>query len=442
MNKNLKSISFSGRQLFTVAGFLVAIVACRKNEGDLGLNVLPESDRINAQYYDNFTLKMRTVTESPVRTDELSVNMLGSYQDPVFGKKTAAIYTHLRLSALNPNFGTAPVVDSVVLSLVYAGFYGSLETQNFEVYRVNEPFYKDSVYKSNHTLDTLSQNLVVPGFENITPNPTAKIVLANTTDTIKPQLRLRLLNSLGDDIINSGAALSSNENFLNFFMGLCIKVKNPGQTPGTGAILYFNLTDVQSKLSIYYTDNATPNRFDLLINDNCARYTYIENNYYGTQVAQQINDSLSDYPFHYIQSGSGLNTEIQLPDLTQITNGQNIIVNKAELYLPVQYFTTDKYIPPTRIFVFGIDTANNSYVLLDQFTSDLTYGGFYDNTKKAYVFNIGRHVQYLLKGSLPNKGLRITAGQTGVSANRVILSSQSSPNRDKPYLRIYYTKYK
>lgn len=439
---NLNSKQLIGRQFFTVAGFLIAsIVACKKKEGDLGLNVLPESDRINAQYMDNFILNMRTVTEEPVRTDELSNNMLGSYQDPHFGKKIANIYTQVRLSALNPNFGTAPVVDSVVLSLVYSGYYGSLEAQNFEVYRVNESFYKDSVYKSNHTLDTLPVNLVVPGFESITPNPSAKIVLANTTDTIKPQLRLRLLNSVGDDIINAGSALSSNESFLTFFKGLCIKSKTPGQTPGTGAILYFNLVDVQSKLSIYYTDNATPNRFDLLINDNCARYTHIENNYTGTQIAQQINDSVTGFPFHYVQAGSGLNTEIQFPDLMQITNGQNIIINKAELYIPVQYFTTDKYTPPSRLFVFGIDSANKSYILLDQITSDITYGGFYDNAKKAYVFNIARHMQYLLKGTLPNRGLRITAGQTGVSANRVILSSQSSPHRDKPYLRIYYTKY-
>ena len=57
--------------------------------------------------------------EEPIITDETSLNLLGSQWSEVSGLTHASFYTHLRLSEVDPDFGTNPVVDSVFFTLVY-----------------------------------------------------------------------------------------------------------------------------------------------------------------------------------------------------------------------------------------------------------------------------------------------------------------------------------
>jgi hypothetical protein len=69
------------------------------------------------------------------------------------------------------------------------------------------------------------------------------------------------------------------------------------------------------------------------------------------------------------------------------------------------------------------------------------YGGHYDEDKKAYSFNIIRYLQDVVNGEVSNNPIRIAPTSSVVSTNRVILSGKNSPNREKPYLIVYYTKY-
>src|SRR6267378_8262722 len=83
------------------AVFFVAVVAllssCKK-EGNIGLEVQPANDIINAESSDTLTLLTRSCKQDSVRTDETTLaisgiysQMLGSYNDPVFGKTSASV---------------------------------------------------------------------------------------------------------------------------------------------------------------------------------------------------------------------------------------------------------------------------------------------------------------------------------------------------------------
>jgi hypothetical protein len=55
----------------------------------------------------------------PVQTNGLPANLLGVYNEPVYGQQVASVLTQLSLTSNNPQFGTEAVVDSVVLTLPY-----------------------------------------------------------------------------------------------------------------------------------------------------------------------------------------------------------------------------------------------------------------------------------------------------------------------------------
>lgn len=424
--------------LFTLLG------SCKKDQGDLGIQIQPEEDQLHGTYVDTFSLITYTELEDSLKSDELSKNLLGSYVDPVFGKTTAGFYTQVRLSANNPIFDVPNIiVDSVVLQLVYTDYYGKVDAQTFSAYDVLDTLHLDSTYYSNSVANTAGFDLVDPFSKIQTPDFYNYIPLSGG-DSAKPQLRLRLNNAVGQNIINESGTgnLADNDAFTKFFKGLYVTVDNPMQMPGQGAILSFDLVDADSKLTIYYRDINLGDtlEFDLLINENCARFNHIEHDYAGYAVEAELNDTTLGQQYFYLQAGAGLTSIVKFPTITNLSAYGPIVVNKVELVVPVQFYTIDPLTPPERAFIFGIDSTGKSYI-----TNDYNFGNYtgdvYDDSKKQYVFTLTRHVIQLLKGDEPNNGMRILAGSGSVTANRVIFNGQNTLSREKPYLKVTFTKY-
>ncbi|HTG66306.1 MAG TPA: DUF4270 family protein, partial [Flavobacterium sp.] len=55
----------------------------------------------------------------PVQSNNLPVNPLGIYEDPVFGTTTASFATQVVLASVNPTIGANPEIESVVLNIPY-----------------------------------------------------------------------------------------------------------------------------------------------------------------------------------------------------------------------------------------------------------------------------------------------------------------------------------
>lgn len=423
--------------IFLLIG-LITISSCKKVESDLGVDILPSSDQLGLEV-DTLELNSYSSLEDSLRSDEFSINMLGSYNDETFGKTKASIYTQLRLSVI-PTFTdlSNTVVDSVVLSLNIVDFYGENDDQTFEVYEITEDIYRDSNYYTSTDKANNGINLVKPGFETFAASLTNSPVIEG--EVLDPQMRIRLNETFGDMILNSDS-LTSDAIFAEYFKGLFITVNNPVQSYGQGGIYSFDMENNETKVTIYYHNSTDTTSFEMPINDKCARFTSMEHDYTGTKIEQQLADSTLGNEFYYVQAGQGLVGNIVIPSLLNLTNDGPVIINRAELYLPVQYYSASPYSPPTRTLAYGLNDQNEIYTMPDFNLGVSIYGGNYNDEKKAYVFNIIRYIQDVVNGTVMNNPIRILPTGSVVTPNHVILSGKNSPNREKPYLIVYYTKY-
>ncbi|MGI8893536.1 MAG: DUF4270 family protein, partial [Bacteroidia bacterium] len=213
------------RKLFfiTFLSCFTLLFACTKEADVIGLELQPQSEILNAVVVDTLTLITYPLKEDSIRTDGrvmLFNNLLGSYSDPVFGPTNASFYSQFRLTSSNITFGDSPQVDSIVLSLAYAGYYGDTTTsQTISVYKMTEGIHRDTNYYS--TAEFAIDNNPV-GTLTFQPKPNTNVLLDTTS--VAPHIRVKLDNSFGDEILNAGSAnLANNDVWIQFLPGLYIK---------------------------------------------------------------------------------------------------------------------------------------------------------------------------------------------------------------------------
>ncbi|WP_299259558.1 DUF4270 domain-containing protein [uncultured Aquimarina sp.] len=81
-----------------------------------------------------------------VQTSGLPNNLLGIYDDPVYGESVYSVVSEVLPSQFNPSFGDNAVLDSVVLNLPY---FSTITESSTEDGVVTNTFELDSVYGSN-----------------------------------------------------------------------------------------------------------------------------------------------------------------------------------------------------------------------------------------------------------------------------------------------------
>jgi hypothetical protein len=435
--KNINNLIIQAKRkvfLLSVA-FLVILGACKKKDHKVGAEVLDPNQALNSLAVDTFNLKTFTILEDSAVTSNPTLSVLGSYNDPAFGKTEACFYTQFRLAGDNPNFGdiTQIVVDSFVLGLEYRGFYGSLDPQTFEVYKITEDIYKDTTYYAftNKTVD--ATNLMDPNKATLTPAPSSKIVIG--VDNVDPQLRLYLDTNLAKTFITEasiGNGLLNNTNFVSYFKGLKVKVNNPAFASGKGALLYFDLNDPLSKMTIYYKQAGISKRFDFLINSDCADFTHVDHDDTGTNVAQVIQDTVSGQTQFYAQSFRS-RAVVQIPGLSGIP--KKTVIQKAELILPIQYQDGSLYPPGSDVSVATIKNFGASEYF------SLGVLGTFSNFTKNYSIDIRQYVQAVVNEEIANTQIIISPRLFVLTGERIIFNGPNTPNKYKPKLKITYTKY-
>lgn len=409
------------------------LISCKKHENAVGQGVLNSDDLLGSSQIDTFQLSTFAFAEDSVISDNPAFALLGSYNDPKFGTVNANFYTQLRLSGLNPNFGdiSTIVIDSVMLGLEYAGYYGEFSQQTVEVYQMTESIDIDSTYYSFTTKTTSSTDLVEPGYGTFTPNPDGITVIG--TDTVDTQLRIKLKNSLGTQLITEastvGTTFSSNENFLNYFKGLHVKVNNGSQLSGKGGVFYFNINDPLSKMTIYYTQDGEQKTFDFLINTECADFNHVDINNAGKPIENVLNDTISGQKEFYAQAFKS-RAVVKIPGLKGLPS--NAIIHKAQLILPVQYQTGAKYLPPDELSVA---------IKEDGSLAGIGVLGTFDYALKQYTVDVRNYLQALVSGQVSTDELIFSPRLFITSSDRVIFNGPNTINKKKPQLIVTYTTF-
>ncbi len=431
---------------------ILAIFSCKKDPYEIGYDLLPPSDTLHVLSTDTCTVEAFSERQDSVRTDKISSLIMGSMVDPVFGKSTVGFYSQLRLSSEGIDFGTNPVLDSVVLMLFYKGYYGdTLTRQNVKVYEISDNFSYDSIHFSSQHLATYPTVLADQDF---VPNYSDSVTVYK--EKLAPHLRINLTkqtNYLGQKILSAPTdALATNAAFIKFFKGLYVTAS---PVSDKGAILNFSIANGMSKMVVYFHNGNDPKddslNYDISLNEVCGRFIHVDHNGYidaNQDLKRQIlnHDSALGINKLYLQGMGGVKIKLKFPFMKNFSKGKVVAINDAVLLLQKADADTT-FAPPPILTMVRQDSIGRIGYLVDENEGTTYFGGTYDGTKHSYFFRITQHLQNVLQNSYANKfDLYIMVNTPVTSAftpNRIILNGTSSmvPGNDNNrfHLKMTYT---
>jgi hypothetical protein len=363
--------------------------------------VINEIDSLNPPLY---SLSLSTHSEDSLRTDETTSLLLGSINDPIFGLNEGSFLTQISLSENNVDLGENPVVDSVVFSYSYSGYYGDLTSPtSIAVKYVDLNIYKDSVYYSNHQFS---------GAFASTEDLLLDFTISSDT-SISPILKMTIDNSIGQQILDLGnSTLVDNETFQQNFG--CFSFNEYSSI--ANSIIYLNPSGSNSNFTIYYHNSISDTlSLSFALDGDAARI-----NLFNDKPLSNLNIN-SEYS--YVQSMSGFRTNIEIENLDNLRldlAGKSI--NHASLNFNVTDF--DTYSPHDKLFLVR-ENSEGSNVFLTDFTieGDSHFKG--ELNGDSYDFNISRYFHKLLNDtSYSNKLILISSGGA-INAHRTIILNNS-----------------
>lgn len=440
----LKSLAIAGLLSLTLSFY-----ACNDMD-EIGLDLI---DTPLQSDLDTLPLVAYTQIEDSLLTHNTDISLLGFINDPVFGKTSAELYTEVLPRSLPPTIPDIPSdslrIDSVVLSMAYNGYYGDItQTHHVRVFELDEGIPADSIW-SNRQLAAGNEILV----ENsaFLPLPGDTLYLGEDSARVPPQLRLRLDTELGRRFFNDRDSISEmtiNDDFRNYLKGFVLKMEEPDQP---GSMLYFNLSNSQSKLTVYYAEieDEDNQNLEFLMNDPLARrfnhYQNFDYEFADQNIKAQIfeGDTLQGDSLLFVQSMSNFRVKILMPSVQNFMDEMqgDIAINQAKLIIPVD----DDYIQDTLelarfLYLFREDPQEPGVLISldDQFVGQEYFGGELDADKREYSFNVTRHFQGILNDDFANTPLYLRVSGSAQNAGRAVLKGTG---RDNPLrLEIQYTQ--
>jgi len=379
------------------------IAASCTDPNTIGLEVQPTSDNIIISETSSFNWQTtQTDSEDSLRTDEALNLILGGIDDSQFGLNNAGFYTQILLTENNTDLGTNPIVDSVVMSYTYSGYYGDLENfTSLDVLILQEDIYKDSVYYSNsYQISSLVGMSYVESFS----------VSEDASES--PSLTLRLSDSFGQEILDlQNEGLKDNETFLENFKGISVIAS------AQNTMLYLNPTGSNSFLKIYYHNEQSGSdtiSLDFELGGDAARI-----NLFNHKPLVNLNQEEDKV---YIQSMAGYKTRISINNtdsLKSMLEGKSI--NKVTMSFDVNEGSQAEYTAHDKLFLVRVNEEGNNIFLTD-FTieGETHFGGRLEDDK--YEFNITRYFYQLLNNDIYTNDLYLLPAGAAVNANRTILN--------------------
>ena len=379
------------------------ITASCTDPNTIGLEVQPTSDNIIISETSSFNWQTtQTDSEDSLRTDEALNLILGGIDDSQFGLNNAGFYTQILLTENNTDLGTNPIVDSVVMSYTYSGYYGDLENfTSLDVLILQEDIYKDSVYYSNsYQISSLGGMSYVESFS----------VSEDASES--PSLTIRLSDSFGQEILDlQNEGLKDNETFLENFKGISVIAS------AQNTMLYLNPTGSNSVLKIYYHNEQSGSdtiSLDFELGGDAARI-----NLFNHKPLVNLNQEEDKV---YIQSMAGYKTKISINNtdsLKSMLEGKSI--NKVTMSFDVNEGSQAEYTAHDKLFLVRVNEEGNNIFLTD-FTieGETHFGGRLEDDK--YEFNITRYFYQLLNNDIYTNDLYLLPAGAAVNANRTILN--------------------
>ena len=416
---------------------LIGFSSCRKTPEKIGNDLQPANSLISVSFNDEQDITTSTFTVPYLSTKMLGYAFLGNMNDPIFGISNFDFFTQVSMSTSSQTWGDNAVADSVVLNLVYNGYYGdTLEYMTVRAYEILDDMYADSTYRSNMVLNCDELELANHTFS---PRP------HTAPDTILDRgvLRIPINPSLGTKFIENEANMTSNDKFKEFFKGLRVKCDI---TNAEAAICYFNLTHSYSYLRVYYHNDTDTLRYDFPINSSDVRYNHYYHNFEAAANPIAFNDTVNNQKL-YVQGAAGTRVWVNFPNIREWANSLNgnVVINEAKLIMKGALTDTADYAPPAKLVVAGakFDTDTVYMIIPDQLVGSEYYGGIYNADEDVVWFRITEYIQNLVQNgtyAIEGSGLLIYVDQGSYSPRRwAFHGPQSECVDDRIRLEIVYS---
>ena len=402
---NLKN---SMLKITTVAAVVFSFIACEEDFETIGSDVIGEPG-FNAELYDEAEISARSLSYGPVQTNNLQLNLLGVYQDPIFGAQEASVLTNLVITNANPSFGTQPVLDSVVLSVPYFSREVTVEDETefkldsiygdgpIKLTITESRFYLNSFdpetnfekaqkYYSNmepRILSNLTSNVL---YESNNFVPSAAPITEYSVDAtgepdtlaLDPAMRLHLNKEFFQNkILNKGGSpeLLNQNSFRDYFRGIYI---NADQVNNEGTMMLLNFLHENAGIVLYYTTKI-PDARDTDDDGDTEELIEVRRAYKLNFGGPKVNTFKQEMPNFssednlYLKGGEGSMAVIELfsgpdadgdgvSDELEALRETNWLINEANLIFHVNRELTTNLDEPERIFIYDLD---NNRVLYD-----------------------------------------------------------------------------
>ncbi|MDP2162494.1 MAG: DUF4270 domain-containing protein [Flavobacterium sp.] len=397
-----------------VVFFIVFLSSCDKDFNTLGADIIGD-DHFDLLSYRDATITAFNQRTGIVQSNNLDVNPLGVYNNPVFGKTTAHFVTQLEVSStnFNPVYGENIEVESVELTIPYFNvktdtnedgegtyrldsIYGTaLSKMKLEVFE-NGYFIRDLDPDANFTQSQkyfmdqkadFDANIVGPRLnddEEVSQNDqfffdsaerVVTTVNEDETETVTrfaPSMILKLNKNFFKNKILSSQGKSNmvnNNLFKNYFRGLYFKVDEISGQSNTLALLNFK----QGKITIKYKEDAVSSDNEVTRVDRTIELNLLGNtvslqevtNSPGYENALTNSNSTTGDPALFLKGGSGSVAIIDLftPEQLEDLRAQRWLINEANLTFFIDNETMGTNTPePKRVFLYDL---NNKRPLID-----------------------------------------------------------------------------
>lgn len=428
----------SGAKIIAFLTFLFSLHACTKADVNVGTQ-LADDQYTQIVMSDTFSVNVSTVYIDSFVTSASGTGLAGSYNDNAFGQVNASSYYQLK----PPSFSDQYVAyDSLKLLLKSnRNYYGdTTKPLQLGVYRLSNLIFKTySSYFYNY--DAISHYTTPIGETTLQYYP-------SLTDTVS----VRLSDDLGKDLLqilkDSTRNLSSPDNFINYFNGICI-------VPQQSNAFVFGFKDSVT-MRLYYHETAdalsTPKTADFNLYNNQRQFNHIDVNRAGTALAN-LNMQTKALPSRltnnaaYTQPTTNCMAKIRIPNIRELYNIPNFLkIERALLVLkPVAGTYAGYYTLPDSLRLTTTDINNNIGTDLLYSNNSVQYGQFqrdylYEQNTR-YSYDITRYlVSQLSVASANENGLLVRLGDNTkevTSFQRVVLGDQQNKT-SALQLQIFY----
>lgn len=411
--------------------FSFALGCTKIDTTTIGQNLIPGVDNIHT--FDT-TFNVIAVNYDDKECDTIhryDFQALGTISnDPYFGKTSAGIYVELKPSGFPYNFPAAGgpdslAIDSAVLVIQYSHSFGDTNTlQKINVYQLSDSFNVAGNYTTCRVLDY--DNAVLYGTKSFYPWQLKDSIHAFQEEASN-QLRISISTSLIRNFINDSAKVFRSENdFINYFKGFAIV---PDEATGGQALNYFDVSNVNTRLSIYLRTTNNGKTDTSVVNLGLTGQSGLSNSIIRDRGTSEINTNLT-HPSTgdsvvYIQTSPGTYASLTIPGLTGLSNR---VINRAELIVDQVYSPNSLnniFTPPLNLYLDAKDPSinNGAYIPIpcDFSSTELQTGFQYmggqvkqatddaGNPISQYVFNISRYVQSIVTKGKTSLTLRLSA---------------------------------